>query len=358
MTESLDIMTWRKLPCLGCAAPGRRHRDPWVEIGGTRTGSWLIVVGVEPYKMMGDPFPPPGDETLFILGVSHRECLPRAVQMLRTRKAHIAATLPELLLDEIEGEDDSLRPDRPATPGTCPFCQALAVPMTDEDIIPRWLLRELADRGYQDAPSGGARQIRGPKTPVCADCNNGWMSVLENDAKKVIVSLCDYARDVTRDEQRTLAAWATLKAMVIDSGTTRLVPRGFGHDLKMRREPHGATRVWIAAYADVHEPVKIIPWVILAEDSDDAIALCITFTMIRVAVQVLIPFVEGTLAPLEDFMESVAAIWPLTNSAISWPPPYRFDSNSLLALARRVYDNREPVQMEVTLHRTVIAPAV
>ncbi|MEV0725872.1 hypothetical protein AB0I37_24215 [Micromonospora purpureochromogenes] len=226
--------------------------------------------------------------------------------------------------------------------------------MTGEDIFPRWLLRELQKRGYKDGRSGGVKPITGPKTLVCADCNNGWMSVVENDSKDLILSLVDDARPITPREQRTLALWAMLKALVIDSASTRLAPRGFGHGLKIKREPHRGTYVWIAAYADHNEPLMVMPWIIYAEESGEVLAVCLTFTIVKVAFQVLIPYSEGDLSSLEDFMGSVEQIWPAQDENITWPPPYRFDGHSLPALASRVYDNRGPVRMEVTLHRTIV----
>ncbi|WP_157744340.1 hypothetical protein [Micromonospora viridifaciens] len=308
------------------------------------------------YTMWADPLPPPENEKLFLLGVSHMKCLGKARICLREGRVQLSEEMPELSIKDLGAEDVDLRPDLPATEGTCPFCQAPNTPMTEEDIFPRWLLRELQKRGYKDGRSGGVKPITGPKTPVCADCNNGWMSVVENDAKDLILSLVDHARPITPSEQQTLALWATLKALVIDSATTRLAPRGFGHDLKIKREPHSGTYVWIAAYADHNEPLKVMPWIIYVKESDDVLAICLTFTIVRVALQVLIPYLEGDLSPLEDFMGSVEQIWPARNQNITWPPPYRFDRHSLPALACRVYDNREPVRMEVTLHRTLVAP--
>ncbi|GAA0478084.1 hypothetical protein Aca07nite_44930 [Actinoplanes capillaceus] len=66
----------------------------------------------------------------------------------------------------------------------------------------------------------------------------------------------------------------------------------------------------------------------------------------------LVPLAEGDLSPLETFNNSVDQIFPLKESEIVWPPPFQFDGESLVVLARRVYDNREPVRMEVTLRRT------
>jgi hypothetical protein len=92
-------------------------------------------------------------------------------------------------------------------------------------------------------------------------------------------------------------------------------------------------------------------------ESDDTLAVCYTFTAHRVAFQVLVTYMAGDLSPLETFNNSVEKIFPTTNAEISWPPPFQFDSASLQALACRVYDNREPVKMDVTLQGTVIVRA-
>ena len=37
----------------------KQARDAWVEVGGTRSGSWLIAMGVEAGRMLADELPPP-----------------------------------------------------------------------------------------------------------------------------------------------------------------------------------------------------------------------------------------------------------------------------------------------------------
>ena len=120
--------------------------------------------------------------------------------------------------------------------------------------------------------------------------------------------------------------------------------------------------VWIAAYTDIN-PLVVIPRLIFASERDEGaskdrlIGWCVIFTIVRIVFQVFIPFVDGTLAPLETFNDSVVQLWPRQSPTIDWPPRYQFDSDSVRALAVRIYDNREPVVTEVTLKEAVRKPA-
>jgi hypothetical protein len=50
---------------------------------------------------------------------------------------------------------------------------------------------------------------------VCADCNNGWMSELEDEVKPVLTPLLkNHRTTLTRDDQILLATWATKTGLV------------------------------------------------------------------------------------------------------------------------------------------------
>ncbi len=59
-----------------------------------------------------------------------------------------------------------------------------------------------------------------PELPVkwlCATCNNGWMSMLENEAKPILESILDEKlKDIDAASQSTLACWAVKTAMVLE----------------------------------------------------------------------------------------------------------------------------------------------
>jgi hypothetical protein len=104
------------------------------------------------------------------------------------------------------------------------FCEGNA--STKEDVWPVWLqkrfrsdeARVFAER--QSAPLGSwksrnaALQVR----RLCEDCNNGWMSRLENEAKPLVESILnDQLRTITSSAQSTIAVWAMKTAMVLEA---------------------------------------------------------------------------------------------------------------------------------------------
>lgn len=353
--ELVDIDAPRA-PCLGCGEIVKRHRDAWIEIGGTRSGSWLTAYAIHAAQAFADPLPPPHGEQLFLLGICHRHCLQIAFGRLRRQAVQLPDRLALMSIGHMREDEPWPDAHLPRIAGTCPFCQGHRSQATDEHIYPRWLLRELKKRGATRRVNGrSVPRIDGPTTSVCEDCNTKWLATLENDSKELILSLIDHGRFIEPQDQKVLALWATKMAVLFDSASPNpVLPRGFGHDLKITKEPHAGTHVWIAAYSDMADALTLKPWHILAKESDEVIGLCMTFTIIRVAFQVLIPLYKSTLSPLNNFMGSVEQIWPPRGATIIWPPSYYFDSKAVEALAMRVYDNREPVNMQVTLHRTNI----
>ncbi|MDQ0773076.1 hypothetical protein QF026_001542 [Streptomyces aurantiacus] len=340
---------WRRLDCLaGCGELVKRARDSWVEIGGTRSGNWLIGTRVDVGRMFSDPLPPPNDEPLYMLGAAHRACLGTAVQLLRAGRAQLGDILTTMDIDtNLEGQAHTNWMAPP--PGRCPLCQDPHAQPTDEDIYPKWLVREMKRHGVRSSDPH-RRRINWPTTPVCQHCNNTWMSTLENDVKDILVPMFFHVRSLDEHAQGRLALWAAKMAILFDAIGSSIVPHGAGQGLEVFRQPHHGMRVWIAAYHDVN-PLAVVSRPIYMpgnDSSDDFLGLCVTFSVVKVAFQVLIPFLDGDLAPLEDFHGSVVPIWPPANP-LGWPPRYRFDATSIQALAARINDNRENVTIDVNL---------
>ena len=88
---------------------------------------------------------------------------------------------------------------------------------------------------------------------VCANhCNSGWMSRLEVAVKPILTPLIlDEAARFTRDELRILAAWITLKCMVIEFAdapenvVSTQEERTFLMDEKI---PPASWRIWVARH--------------------------------------------------------------------------------------------------------------
>jgi hypothetical protein len=353
-----DLLKWRRVPCLGCQQVVKRARDSWTEIIGTRSGGWLGAMPMKAGTTFADSYPPPSDAVLELLGVAHRECAKWAINRIRKGMVRFPDRLPTLFFEEIADGEPGPDLHLPSAIGTCPFCNAFGEPMTDEHIFPKWLLQEMVTRGATFRRGNRlTTAIIGPTTPVCHDCNTTWLATLENDISQILRKMFDFAYELPPEDQARLALWAAKIAILVDAAsTTRLVPRGFGHDLKIQRQPHQGMYVWLAAYGGPSGGLTTIPWLIMSEeagDSESVIAYCLTVSIFKVAFQVLIPFSSGDLASLEDFHGSVVPLWPAQRSDIAWPPPYRFDEASVRALACRIYDNREPVVMEVAMEQAI-----
>ncbi|WP_344610663.1 hypothetical protein [Dactylosporangium salmoneum] len=336
----------------------RRARDEWIEMTGTRSGSWLMATETEAERSFADPLPVPPGEEVFQLGAVHRRCLRQAYVRLRAQQVVLPDSLPVVFVDEPPANESFPRLHLPPRRGECPFCSRNYVSMSEEDIYPLWLIRELQSRGAGTIRDGRwVARISLPTIPVCIDCNNTWMSTMEQDVKPQLISLFDNVTLVDRFNQVRLATWATKIALLLDAaGPNPLIPRGFGHDLRIRKQPHRGIWVWMATYSDVADVLPVHPWLILPPaggDSDEVHAVCITFSVFRVAFQVLIPLVGGGPAELETFGNSVVQIWPPGPDDIDWPLPYFFDRESIVAFSRRIYDNRESVPLHVALTASV-----
>lgn len=352
---------WRRAPCIGCGEVVKRARDAHAFMIGTRSGSWTAALGPRAGRIFADTTEFPTDEPVLMLGVTQISCGPRALRNLKAGAVELPTSLPLVLADAMHPDDPALNLQIPTPANTCPFCEEFERDPSEEDIFPKWLLKELVAKGarFKNGNLWSPKPV-GPVTYACQDCNNTWMSTLENDAKPVIRKLIYEACDLTAAEQEILAEWATMKAILIDSGSKNpVVPRGFGRDLKIQRTPHDGVQIWIAAFHDLQPLLAALPRLIYAsQDSEDPnriIAYCVTIVVFRLIVQILIPFYPGCPARPNNFNGCVIPVWPNPEDA-SWPPRHYFDREALDALAVRIYDNREPLITTVTLRETPIGP--
>ena len=108
---------------------------------------------------------------------------------------------------------------------TCIFCGTRG--LTKEDAWPLWLMRRFnASSGVVvNAARAGLPPAEWRQTShftkvkfVCAGCNNGWMSRLENETKSIIESLLEQTTESLSPEQQfTLGRWAIKCAMVFEA---------------------------------------------------------------------------------------------------------------------------------------------
>ena len=127
---------------------------------------------------------------------------------------------------------------------TCVFCNQEPQTWSAEHAIPQWLLDSMGItaqhqtfQGY--AASGGdleERRIfatrRFVEGRVCASCNNGWMSELENSARPLLIALFEHKRglwELTADEAALVAKWAVKSAYVLANVSLASAPAPPAH---------------------------------------------------------------------------------------------------------------------------------
>jgi hypothetical protein len=126
----------------------------------------------------------------------------------------------------------------------CVYCKtdlsAPGVESTVEHIIPKWLQKEwnmdernLAPTHYDEKGNIISMRHHGANAfvsgRVCAKCNNGWMSVLETEARSLILDLAAGRRrvlDLADPDALLLARWAVKTAWALQAGSNyrRMVP--------------------------------------------------------------------------------------------------------------------------------------
>lgn len=162
----------------------------------------------------------------------------------------------------------------------------------------------------------------------CEPCNNGWMADLERRAKPILLPLIDGERPLlTPAEQRVIAAWTYLKAVVVAFDTPQYVgPRpgqrrwfmrhqvpvpgsfvqGFKYDLsKQGKEMRYA--YWHAGVAWAATPERRVRY----------------WSVLLVLQNLCLHSCGGPLnGPLElrpQFLDS-AHLWPNAGVELQWPP--------------------------------------
>lgn len=117
----------------------------------------------------------------------------------------------------------------------CLFCdRLLGANRAKEHVVPSWLLKHLdsvtevvipavartADSEIIDRRRHTADAMLEGR--ICNECNNGWMSALEADAKPIIIALIDGERLVfglTDEERVLLARWSAKTAYMLNSSS-------------------------------------------------------------------------------------------------------------------------------------------
>jgi hypothetical protein len=323
-----DLLGSRRSPCLGCGKPVVTARDAHVPIGGRRDGTLLIEMDVEPLiSQSNDPDALFDADDLYLLGVAHRDCVPEARHRLIAGEVTLPDELPQLRADDEFDVADLPALHLPPSLDRCPFCDARDT--TEEHVFPQWLSKELTSLGRLiRREESGPRSLRkiDVTAPICATCNNRWLSVLEGDTKPLLSRMLrGEEQRLFHNEQKLLATWALKTAMMLDLASgLPVIPVGFFHELRQKRKPFASSFVWIAGYGGsqwatwAHHSALHVG----ISETEPPNGFVSTFTVFRVVFHVLGHFTRGG-ATFDDnriYRDALAQISPLRMLPVEWPP--------------------------------------
>jgi hypothetical protein len=215
----------------------------------------------------------------------------------------------------------------------CIFCNKNEI--SEERAFPVWLMQRYAGKGtvtYQnhvDAPIRRThnRPLRIRRKCVCKGCNNGWMSIIQNNAKPIIETLLDSeASPIGIQECKALMLWAVMTTMVLESfnvpETWRYteLDRCLISDKRDQLPP--ATYVWLARWIDSPGP-SFIKLVTPDGYPERAFLATLAFGTLVFQILKLVPKNGGNKLPGQKpgpWNETLFQVYPPQSSSMEWSP--------------------------------------
>jgi hypothetical protein len=228
---------------------------------------------------------------------------------------------------------------------TCIFCSRRAT--TDEDVIPKWVLRILRKQAGERVPMRTYRQGKPPEDRIVADsaqkvgsvchsCNNGWMSRLEEDVKPILTPMVlGNSVMLNAQQQERLTTWMTKCAMIYESMVSGKV---FFDGLDRRHfmssgTPFVSTSTWLGRYTG--EGRIIVDYRLLPRQQNpggSVLILVLTMVIGKLALQLTcakwieqVPQIDLTTVVLKNTKDLLVQVWPVNLMGAHWPPPHNFD---------------------------------
>jgi hypothetical protein len=190
---------------------------------------------------------------------------------------------------------------------------------------------------------------------VCAECNNGWMSQLQQAAKPYLVPMLTGERvELRKNAQTLIAAWSAMMAMVAEFMDPEMVavPSDDRLFLRYNRHPPRHWRIWIAQHRreshplythnvlpfGTEEEVERLPRDTTADPNAQTSTIC-------VGKQLLVHVMNSRIARdlirrwrlPRDIAPVVLQIWPIKGQVVTWPPPAALTDSGIDLLAQQFF---------------------
>lgn len=151
---------------------------------------------------------------------------------------------------------------------------------------------------------------------VCAECNNGWMNDLDQAAEKMVNAMCrgEVRVRVEGPALPLFAAWAMKMALVMECLLTPMVvPQEVRDRFYRERTPPPGVRVWVATMEAWDGETRTTPMTLVSAPEMGTVdqAYLVTFRVLHLVVQVLVPLAEGVQPEHDE--------WGQLHSELAWP---------------------------------------
>jgi hypothetical protein len=253
--------------------------------------------------------------------------------------------------------------------GFCIYCRGPG--LSKEHIWPKWL-RDYIDMDDLNYPLQRAieypthitdsikvisghpfsRRVR----MVCSNCNNGWMSQIQEDVKPVIVDLFQGKRfEIFRRPRRLISSWAAMSTIAADATSERfaVVSEEERKEFFRNRLPPEHWRIWIGLCSDNIKAPNYRHYsseLLSNKDrhrsgsiSEAATIQATTYRIRRLAVHVMTSSNEAGREVIRKwkwrrFRPYLTRIWPVTHATVTWPPSHELTEADVETVAARLYD--------------------
>lgn len=228
----------------------------------------------------------------------------------------------------------------------CIFCSRRA--NSDEDVIPKWILRLLRRQERERVPMRTYRFGQPPKDhmvgesaqkvgSVCGKCNNGWMSNLEADLKPILTPMIlGNSVSLTLVRRERITTWLTKCAMMYESMAQgeKFYDGLDHHHLRNTVNPFQSTSVWLGRYTGTVARHIMDYRFLLRQQAPGGSVKIIVLTMVigQLALQLtnakwstLVPQIDLPTFVLPTTKDMLVQVWPASFTEVQWPPPINFD---------------------------------
>src|SRR6266496_3328492 len=234
-------------------------------------------------------------------------------------------------------------------PTKCIFCGS-ADELTEEHLYSRWTrrfvprdmrqFRRLASTSFFDKSYFSITRKPGDirdwsVSCVCTACNNGWMRRLENRARPIMIPLIMGGRiRLLPQQQKTLAGWAAMKAMVAEYSDIEYVTTHHMHRKYLYRTQLPPTKGWAIWIAHYQRKSWLPIWLsrpFLIDDraarrSDNRATHFNSHATTQIIGQLLIHVIRSPMHRLVGKWQfalpqghAIFRIWPPSDFSIPWP---------------------------------------